>query len=78
MGFRDTTRIASGSPEMWRDIALANRKNLSRSLDAFISDLHKFQRILKKSDAKSVAKFFETAKLRRDNWCASSASTSSE
>jgi prephenate dehydrogenase len=77
-GFRDTTRIASGSPEMWRDIALANRKNLSRSLDAFISDLQKFQRILKKSDAKAVSKFFATAKSRRDNWCASSASTSLE
>jgi prephenate dehydrogenase len=77
-GFRDTTRIASGSPEMWRDIALANRKNLSRSLDAFISELHKFQSTLKKSDAKSVAKFFATAKMRRDDWCASSASTSSE
>jgi prephenate dehydrogenase len=77
-GFRDTTRIASGSPEMWRDIALANRKNLSRSLDAFISDLQKFQRTLKKSDAKAVSKFFATAKLRRDNWCMSSASTSSE
>jgi prephenate dehydrogenase len=77
-GFRDTTRIASGSPEMWRDIALANRKNLSRSLDAFISDLQKFQRILKKSDAKTVSKFFAMAKSRRDNWCASSASTSSE
>jgi prephenate dehydrogenase len=77
-GFRDTTRIASGSPEMWRDIALANRKNLSRSLDTFIADLHKFQRSLKKSDAKAVSKFFATAKARRDNWCASSASTSSE
>jgi prephenate dehydrogenase len=77
-GFRDTTRIASGSPEMWRDIALANRKNLSRSLDVFISDLQKFQRTLKKSDAKAVSKFFATAKLRRDNWCANLLSTSVE
>jgi prephenate dehydrogenase len=77
-GFRDTTRIASGSPEMWRDIALANRKNLSRSVDAFISELQKFQRVLKKSDAKAISKFLETAKARRDNWCAKGASTSSE
>jgi len=57
-GFRDTTRIASGSPEMWRDIALANRKNLGRSLDAFIADLKKFRRILAKADPKAVAKVF--------------------
>jgi prephenate dehydrogenase len=31
-GFRDTTRIASGSPEMWRDIALTNRKYLGRTV----------------------------------------------
>jgi len=73
-GFRDTTRIASGSPEMWRDIALANRKNLSRSVDAFVFELHKFQRALKKSDAKAVSKFLESAKARRDNWCACSTS----
>jgi prephenate dehydrogenase len=73
-GFRDTTRIASGSPEMWRDIALANRKNLARSLDAFISELQQFQSALKKTDAKAVATFLETAKLRRDNWCADSTS----
>jgi prephenate dehydrogenase len=77
-GFRDTTRIAAGSPEMWRDIALANRKNLSRAVDAFISELQKFQRVLKRSDAKAISKYFETAKARRDNWCAKSASTSSE
>ena len=73
-GFRDTTRIASGSPEMWRDIALANRKNLSRSLDAFISELQKFQRALKSADAKAVAGFFETAKSRRDDWTKSNPS----
>ena len=77
-GFRDTTRIASGSPEMWRDIALANRKNIGRSLDAFIGDLQKFRRLVKKGDAKAITKFFETAKKRRDNWCAGCASPSPE
>jgi len=77
-GFRDTTRIASGSPEMWRDIALANRRNLAKSLDAFIADLEKFQRVLKRADAVAITKFFETAKKRRDNWCADCASSSPE
>jgi prephenate dehydrogenase len=77
-GFRDTTRIASGSPEMWRDIALSNRKNLAKSVDAFISELQKFQRVLKSADAKAVATFFETAKVRRDNWRKKTISTSSE
>jgi prephenate dehydrogenase len=77
-GFRDTTRIASGSPEMWRDIALANRKNLARSVDAFVAELNKFQSALKAGDGKTVENFFTTAKARRDNWCACLASTSSE
>jgi len=77
-GFRDTTRIASGSPEMWRDIALANRKNLVRSLGRFIGDLQKFQRALNKVDAKRIANFLEQAKHRRDSWCARCASPSPE
>ena len=77
-GFRDTTRIASGSPEMWRDIALANRKNLARELGAFVRGLQKFQRALRKSDVNAVAKFFETGKQRRDEWCACCASPSPE
>ena len=77
-GFRDTTRIASGSPEMWRDIALANRRNLARALTAFIGDLQKIQRALKKSDAQAIAVFFKTAKQRRDDWRASCASPSPE
>ncbi len=77
-GFRDTTRIASGSPEMWRDIAVANRRNLRKALGVFIADLKKFQRTLAKSDAKAMTKFFETAKQRHDRWCSRTASPSPE
>ncbi len=75
-GFRDTTRIASGSPEMWRDIALANRRNLNAALDAFIRDLRQFQRALRGADEAAVTAFFEQAKQRRDAWCARRASHS--
>ena len=67
-GFRDTTRIASGSPEMWRDIALANRKYLARVLGVFIEDLQEFQIQLENGDAKAIEEFFEVAKHRRDQW----------
>ena len=77
-GFRDTTRIASGSPEMWRDIAMANRKNLDKALTAFIRDLQKFQNLLKKGDEKATEKFFQSGKQRRDAWCAKCALPSPE
>ena len=67
-GFRDTTRVASGSPEMWRDIALANRKHVAQSLTAYIAELNRFQAALRKNDAKAVEAFFATAKQRRDDW----------
>ncbi len=77
-GFRDTTRIASGSPEMWRDIALANRKQLRVALDAFVRELQKVQAILRRGNPLEIARLFETAKARRDRWGAQSASPSPE
>jgi prephenate dehydrogenase len=68
-GFRDTTRIASGSPEMWRDIASANRMNLARVLDAFMEDLGRIRLALEKGDEEVIGDFFEKAKRRRDEWC---------
>ncbi|MEO7300294.1 MAG: prephenate dehydrogenase dimerization domain-containing protein, partial [Verrucomicrobiota bacterium] len=67
-GFRDTTRIASGSPEMWRDIAAANQKNLSRVLGVFIEGLEEFRHALDSGDTKTMQEFFEKAKQRRDDW----------
>ncbi len=75
-GFRDTTRIASGSPEMWRDIALANRRNLSLAIGVFIENLQEFQRALDAGDARTVEGLFEKAKQRRDAWCAGQATSS--
>jgi prephenate dehydrogenase len=77
-GFRDTTRIASGSPEMWRDIAVANRKNLNKALETFIRELKNFQSTLNRGDEKSAEKFFKKGKQRRDAWCARCASPSPE
>lgn len=77
-GFRDTIRIASGSPEMWRDIALANRGNLARALRGFVRELEKFNRTLSQSNPEALLKFFETAKRRRDAWTAPSNGASPE
>ncbi|HSH94257.1 MAG TPA: prephenate dehydrogenase/arogenate dehydrogenase family protein [Roseimicrobium sp.] len=77
-GFRDSTRIASGSPEMWRDISLANRKNLARVLGVFIEDLQEFQLALEQGDAKSIEEFFVNAKKRRDAWVSQSSSSPAE
>jgi prephenate dehydrogenase len=76
-GFRDTTRIASGSPEMWRDIALANHQNLARMLEVFIGNLQELQQALAAADEKALQEFFEQAKQRRDSWKVQTATSTS-
>ena len=68
-GFRDTTRIASGSPEMWRDIVLANRRALTRALDVYIEDLAEFRELLAAGNPTALEEFLREAKSRRDAWC---------
>ena len=77
-GFRDVTRIASGSPDMWRDIAMANRTNLARVLSVFNADLEEFRLALESGDAKGIEDFFEQAKQRRDQWAQSPPLSSTE
>ena len=77
-GFRDTTRIASGSPEMWRDIALANGLRIDRALGAFISELNRVRSALRSGNQAALSKFLENAKQRRDRWAAGAESHSPE
>ena len=67
-GFRDTTRVAGGSPEMWRDIAMHNRSNLARVLGVFIEDLQEFRLALENGDQAVIQDFFEKARQRREKW----------
>ena len=77
-GFRDTTRIASGSPQMWRDVALANRKHLGGALGLFIRDLRRIQRLIHKGEPRQLEQFLAEAKLRHDRWRGRGASGSPE
>jgi prephenate dehydrogenase len=67
-GFRDTTRVASGSPEMWRDILVANRRRLARVVAEYIASLKKLRAALLKSDQTEIERFLTLAKKRRDEW----------
>ncbi len=65
-GFKDTTRIASSSPEMWRDICLLNRENLIGMLSLFQKNLELFGRYIGAADSASIEKEFEKARQLRD------------
>jgi len=65
-GLRDTTRIAASSPEMWRDICLANRGNLLQMIDRYIGYLQKFQEILEQEDAPKLYQLLEESKVIRE------------
>ncbi|MGV3741172.1 MAG: prephenate dehydrogenase, partial [Burkholderiaceae bacterium] len=57
-GFRDFTRIAGSSPEMWRDISLANRDALLGELDAYIVQLNKMRTILAAGDGAELENIY--------------------
>lgn len=69
-GFRDFTRIASSSPEMWRDIAMCNRQSLLHKLDALQMELDGLKTALKASDGHRLLDTFKQAKQARDKWLA--------
>ncbi len=66
-GFRDTTRIASGSPRMARDICLTNSAPLIASLDAYITTLQALRQQIAEQNP-TLEGTFTTAKDARDHW----------
>ena len=67
-GFRDFTRIAAGSPEMWRDIALANREALLAEMDLYADALAAARAMIAEGDADAVNALFTEASTARRAW----------
>jgi prephenate dehydrogenase len=63
-GFRDTTRIAAGSPEMWRDIVLMNGDNIRNAISSIINELGNFLEIM--MDGNALHRYFTKIKDFRD------------
>lgn len=67
-GFRDFSRIAGSSPEMWRDICLANRDAMLQELDAYTRQLAAIRGLIAESNGERLAALFEHARDARTAW----------
>ena len=65
-GFLDTTRIASGPPNIWADVLLTNASNTIRSIDKIIAELSKLRAAIKNRNRKRVEKLLEAARNKRN------------
>lgn len=65
-GFKDTTRVASGSADMWVDIIDTNRAALEAELDRFHGELQGLISILRNGDGDDIRRWLEEAAGHRD------------
>ncbi len=66
-GFRDTTRIAAGSPDMWRDIFLTNRDFILQAINIFKVRLDEMQMAIDNSEEQNIYNLLERAKKLKIN-----------
>jgi prephenate dehydrogenase len=69
-GFRDFTRIAGSSPEMWRDIALQNKDALLSEIDRYSARMAVFRELIARGDGPALERLMREARGARANWIA--------
>lgn len=65
-GWLDTTRVAAGDIEMWRQILAHNRTSVLRCLEEFETVVTSFRLAMQQHDDAVVAEMLENGKQRRD------------
>ena len=66
-GYRDLSRLASGNPEMNRDICVTNRKEILSWLDSYIEELKKYRSLVEK-DGERLRSELARAREEREKW----------
>jgi len=66
-GFRDTTRIASGDPELWTAILLANADSVASGIDRIIEELKTFRGAINSGNGAEVRRLLQKARDRRNS-----------
>lgn len=67
-GYRDATRVASGSPQMGRDICLTNKQALIAWIDSFLAELTRFKEKIDQGNSEAIESTLSRAKEGRDKW----------
>ncbi len=67
-GFRDFTRIASGDPQMWHDICLANRDAVVAVIESYRASLDTLGKAIEQEDSRFITSMFIRAKQARDRF----------
>ena len=65
-GFYDFTRIASSNAEMWRDICITNRSQISHALEGFATQISEIRKLIDSADQTAILEYFGEAKFARD------------
>ncbi len=66
-GFKDITRIASASPEIWENICMSNRESICDMLTTYQASLEQVKEMILSGKAASLFQMFETAGTYRDS-----------
>ena len=66
-GFKDTTRIALSSPELWKDICFLNRENILESIEVLKRNLDRASRYLRAPDSEALEEDFRKARTLRES-----------
>ena len=67
-GFKDMSRLASGSPVMWRDIVVSNGEAILGVIDEFSEELEQLKGMIKANSKEDIKSWLSESKQLRDEW----------